>query len=131
MLNLLSLMSLSFPRGRQLRDKRLGWLGRGQGMPNRVLIFIMSLLNGLTRRRPLVSLLSALGPSVEQLLPDSEPALLRDDVIKVNLVPLNHGGLRDLILGGFLVDNDDSIGIPLGGKEVQLLPDGGCIRLQR
>jgi hypothetical protein len=91
----------------------------------------MSLLNGLTRRRPLVSLLSALGPSVEQLLPDSEPALLRDDVIKVNLVPLNHGGLRDLILGGFLVDNDDSIGIPLGGKEVQLLPDGGCIRLQR
>jgi hypothetical protein len=72
----------------------------------------MSLLYGLTRRGHLVSLLSTLGPSVEELLPDSEPALLRDDVIKVNLV---HGGLHDLILGGFLVNNDDSIGIPLGG----------------
>lgn len=91
----------------------------------------MSLLNGLTSRGYLVSLLSALGPSVEQLLPNSESALLRDDAFKVNLVPLGHGGLRDLILCGFFIDNDDSIGIPLGGCQVQLLSDDGWVRLKR
>ncbi len=83
-------------------------------MPNRVLVFIMSLLNGLTSRGHLFRFLSALGPCVEQLLVDSELALLRDDVIKVNIVPLNRGGwLRDLILDGCLIDNDDSISILL------------------
>ena len=92
----------------------------------------MILLYCLTSRGHLVSLLSTLGPCVEQLLADSELALLRDDVIKVNIVPLDRGGgLRDLILGGgCLVDNDDSMSIPLGGYEVQLLPDSGRVVLQ-